>query len=300
MRSLRRSLLSLDLLHPNASKAVAPRPIRELSLDNIISLLAQFPVGCRRTKTVAECRKVVLQVKASPMSLARASLVPHGPTAVGKTAIGLALAERIGAEIISMDSMAVYRGMDIGTAKPSAADRLRVPHHLTDVVSPYEDFSLARYLETAAAIAAEIHSRGREVLFVGGTPLYLKGLLRGIFQGPAADWQFRSDLTESPKGTPPDGSTGDWPRSILRRPPDCTPMTSGESFAPWRSFTRRVTPLVNCSSNSSGACPPNRAGSSSSTALGQCFTNESTAGSRPCLRPDWSMKWPACCPIPAG
>ncbi len=137
------------------------------------------------------------------MSLAAQAWFVTGPTAVGKTAIGLALAERIGAEIISMDSMAVYRGMDIGTAKPSAADRLRVPHHLTDVVSPYEDFSLARYLETAAAIAAEIHSRGREVLFVGGTPLYLKGLLRGIFQGPAADWQFRSDLTRESEGNAP-------------------------------------------------------------------------------------------------
>ena len=124
------------------------------------------------------------------------SLVSHawfltGPTAVGKTAIGLALAEKIDAEIVSMDSMAIYRGMDIGTAKPTAEERQRVRHHLIDSVAPHEDFSLAQYLDTAQAIAEEIKSRGRQVLFVGGTPLYLKGLLRGIFEGPPADWQFR-------------------------------------------------------------------------------------------------------------
>ena len=124
------------------------------------------------------------------------SLVSHawfltGPTAVGKTAVGLALAEKIDAEIVSMDSMAIYRGMDIGTAKPTAEERKQVRHHLIDKVAPHEDFSLARYLDTAQAVAEEINSRGRQVLFVGGTPLYLKGLLRGIFAGPPADWQFR-------------------------------------------------------------------------------------------------------------
>ena len=126
------------------------------------------------------------------------SLVSHawfltGPTAVGKTAVGLALAEKIDAEIVSMDSMAIYRGMDIGTAKPTADQRQRVRHHLIDVCPPSEDFSLAQYLDTAQAVAEEIRSRGRQVLFVGGTPLYLKGLLRGIFEGPPADWQFRLD-----------------------------------------------------------------------------------------------------------
>src|SRR4051794_34595588 len=101
-----------------------------------------------------------------------------GPTAAGKTQVGLELAERIGAEIVSLDSMTLYMGMDIGTAKPTPKDRARVPHHLLDLVSPTEDFSLAEYLDAAHEKIAEIRSRGEEVLFVGGTALYLKSLLR--------------------------------------------------------------------------------------------------------------------------
>ncbi|MGO9113916.1 MAG: tRNA (adenosine(37)-N6)-dimethylallyltransferase MiaA [Thermoguttaceae bacterium] len=127
-----------------------------------------------------------------------------GPTAIGKTAVGLALAEKIDAEIVSMDSMAIYRGLDIGTAKPMAEQRKRVRHHLVDVVDPHEDFSLAQYLEAAQAIAEEIRSRGRQVLFVGGTPLYLKGLLRGIFEGPPADWEFRHLLLRKSQLREPD------------------------------------------------------------------------------------------------
>jgi tRNA dimethylallyltransferase len=119
-----------------------------------------------------------------------------GPTAAGKTGVGLALAARIGAEIISLDSMAVYRGMDIGTAKPSNEERQRVPHHLVDVIEPSEEFSIAQYLDAAASAIHEIRSRGREVLFVGGTPLYLKALLRGLFEGPAADWPRRRELED--------------------------------------------------------------------------------------------------------
>ncbi len=126
-----------------------------------------------------------------------------GPTASGKTAIGLALAEKIDAEIVSMDSMAIYRGMDIGTAKPTPDERKRIRHHLIDRVAPHEDFSLAQYLGAAQAIAEEIQSRGRQVLFVGGTPLYLKGLLRGIFEGPPADWQFRHHLRRQSESREP-------------------------------------------------------------------------------------------------
>jgi tRNA dimethylallyltransferase len=117
-----------------------------------------------------------------------------GPTASGKTAVGLELAERIGAEIVSLDSMAVYRGLDIGTAKPTADERRRVPHHLIDLVSPAEDYSLARYLADAATAVAEIVGRGRVPLFVGGTPLYLKALLRGVATGPPPDWELRRQL----------------------------------------------------------------------------------------------------------
>ncbi len=117
-----------------------------------------------------------------------------GATAVGKTEVALLLAERLGAEIISLDSMAVYRGMDIGTAKPGPDEQSRVPHHLIDVVDPDEEFSVARYLHEAEAAVEAIRGRGREVLFVGGTPLYLKALLRGMESGPAADWELREQL----------------------------------------------------------------------------------------------------------
>ena len=117
-----------------------------------------------------------------------------GATAVGKTQVALALARRINAEIISLDSMAIYRGMDIGTAKPTPEELTQVPHHLIDVVDPCEDFSVERYLTLAHAAISEIRSRGREVLFVGGTPLYLKAMLRGLSSGPPADWQLRDDL----------------------------------------------------------------------------------------------------------
>src|SRR5260221_572017 len=119
-----------------------------------------------------------------------------GPTASGKSAVGLELARRIGAEIISLDSMAVYRGMNLGTAKPSAAERTLIAHHLIDIVNPWEDFSVAQYLDRAHEAVREIQSRGRQPLFVGGTPLYLKALLRGLFSGPAADWNLRSELAE--------------------------------------------------------------------------------------------------------
>ncbi len=117
-----------------------------------------------------------------------------GVTATGKTRIALALAQRLNAEIISLDSMAIYCGMDIGTAKPTPEQQAVVPHHLIDIVDPAEDFSVAQYVEAAHAKIAEIRGRGREVLFVGGTPLYLKALLRGLFEGPPANWTLRREI----------------------------------------------------------------------------------------------------------
>ena len=114
-----------------------------------------------------------------------------GPTASGKTPLALELAERLQAEIVSLDSMAIYRGMDIGTAKPTPADRARVPHHLLDIVAPNESYSLSCYVEAAHRVAGEIQQRGHRVLFVGGTPLYLKALIRGLFMGPPANPEFR-------------------------------------------------------------------------------------------------------------
>jgi tRNA dimethylallyltransferase len=117
-----------------------------------------------------------------------------GPTASGKTAVGLKLARRLNAEIVSLDSMALYRGMDIGTAKPTLEERAAVPHHLVDILEPAEAHSVAQYVEAAHEAVRQIASRLRVPLFVGGTPLYLKALLRGIFSGPPADWALRRRL----------------------------------------------------------------------------------------------------------
>src|SRR5438067_2489076 len=114
-------------------------------------------------------------------------LILTGPTACGKTARALELAERIGGEIVAMDSMTLYRGMDIGTAKPSAAERARVRHHLIDVLEPWESATVNWWLQRAEAACAEIASRGKRAIFVGGTPFYLKALLHGLFPGPPAD-----------------------------------------------------------------------------------------------------------------
>ncbi|HZZ72261.1 MAG TPA: tRNA (adenosine(37)-N6)-dimethylallyltransferase MiaA [Pirellulales bacterium] len=119
-----------------------------------------------------------------------------GPTAGGKTSTGVELARRLGAEIVSLDSMAVYRGMDLGTAKPTVAEQAAAVHHLLDLVDPSDEYSVARYLLDAEQAVQSIQARGKQVLFVGGTPLYLKALLRGIFAGPPADWSFRESLQE--------------------------------------------------------------------------------------------------------
>lgn len=117
-----------------------------------------------------------------------------GPTACGKTALSLSLAARLNAEIVALDSMTLYRGMDIGTAKPSTEERLQAPHHLIDVLDPHQEYSLAEYLQAAESICRDIVHRGRCPLFVGGTGLYLRSVLRGVFAGPAADWELRREL----------------------------------------------------------------------------------------------------------
>jgi tRNA dimethylallyltransferase len=126
----------------------------------------------------------------------RHALILTGPTGSGKSRLALSLAERLGAEIVSMDSMALYRHMDVGTAKPSAEDRRRVPHHLIDVLEPWEPASVAWWLGRAAACCRDIESRGKRALLVGGTPLYLKALLHGLFDGPPADEALRRRLTD--------------------------------------------------------------------------------------------------------
>lgn len=122
------------------------------------------------------------------------ALILSGPTASGKTALALELAERMNAEIIAMDSMTLYRGMDIGTAKPTLDERKRIPHHLIDVLDPWESGNVGWWIEQAAKSCADIEKRGKLPLFVGGTPLYLKALLFGLFDGPPADPEIRRQL----------------------------------------------------------------------------------------------------------
>lgn len=119
-----------------------------------------------------------------------------GPTASGKTRLAVTLAERLGAEIVALDSMTLYREMDIGTAKPTAAERARARHHLLDVLDPAEPSNLDRYLKMAGDATRDILGRGKRVLFVGGSPLYLKALLRGFFEGPGPDERLRAELEE--------------------------------------------------------------------------------------------------------
>lgn len=117
-----------------------------------------------------------------------------GPTATGKTALGVALAESLGGEIISCDSTAVYRGIDIGTDKPTMEERRGIPHHLIDVVGPDETYSAARFACEAAAIAHDIHTRGKWPILVGGTGFYYRALVRGLFPGPERNDALRARL----------------------------------------------------------------------------------------------------------
>lgn len=123
-----------------------------------------------------------------------------GPTAGGKSALAVALALALrergqSAEIVTADAFQIYEGMDIGTAKPTAAEREGVPHHLIDVVEPTERFSVNQWLERAEGLIADLRARGVLPIVVGGTHLYVKALLEGLFQGPPPDAALRAELT---------------------------------------------------------------------------------------------------------
>jgi tRNA dimethylallyltransferase len=117
-----------------------------------------------------------------------------GPTACGKSALGIALAERFGGEVVSCDSTAVYRGFDIGTDKVPLAERRGIPHHMIDVADPTEEYSAARYAREASVAIRGITARGRLPILVGGTGLYYRALTRGFFPGPARDRALRARL----------------------------------------------------------------------------------------------------------
>ncbi len=122
-----------------------------------------------------------------------------GPTGVGKTGLSILLAKALNTEIISADSMQIYRNMDIGTAKPSRKELKEVKHHLIDILSPHESFSAGMFKKMATEIIDGLHKIGRIPIVVGGTGLYIKTLTRGLFEGPGADWTLREELMAKEK-----------------------------------------------------------------------------------------------------
>jgi tRNA dimethylallyltransferase len=121
-----------------------------------------------------------------------------GPTASGKSSVALLLAERLRGEIVSVDSMQVYRGLDIGTAKPTRGERSLVPHHLIDVAEPHETFDAARFIRKAAEAKGDILARGRLPIFCGGTGLYFNALIHGVGTAPAPSPSLRAQLESAP------------------------------------------------------------------------------------------------------
>ena len=123
-------------------------------------------------------------------------IVICGPTGIGKTSVGIELAEKFGGEIVSADSMQIYRYMDIGTAKPTVEEKKCIPHHMIDIVDPDEDYDAVQFSKQARAIIAELDSRDRLPFVVGGTGFYIKALLHGIFQSKPVDPQIRNRLKQ--------------------------------------------------------------------------------------------------------
>ncbi len=122
-----------------------------------------------------------------------------GPTGVGKTGVAILLAKVLNTEIISADSMQIYRYMDIGTAKPSKKELKEVKHHLIDILSPHESFSAGMFKNMATEIIDVLHRKGKIPIVVGGTGLYIKTLTKGLFEGPGADWELRDELSKKEK-----------------------------------------------------------------------------------------------------
>ncbi len=142
-----------------------------------------------------------------------------GPTASGKTELAIRLAESFDGEIVNADSMQVYRGMDIGTAKPSLEERRRIPHHLIDIVDPDEDFSASDFRREASRAIADIHGRGKRAIVVGGTGLYIKALLKGLVDSPSGEETIRRELEETAERL---GGA-----ELLRRLAEVDPETAG-------------------------------------------------------------------------
>jgi tRNA dimethylallyltransferase len=149
----------------------------------------------------------------------RPVVVIAGPTAAGKSGVAIALAERFGGEIVNADSMQVYRHLDIGTAKPSLADRARIPHHLLDVVTPDVVYNAGRYSREARDAASQIHARGAAVFLTGGTGLYIRAFLEGLIEDPDADRGVRQRLEEEGARAAQEGDPARLHRQLAERDP---------------------------------------------------------------------------------
>jgi tRNA dimethylallyltransferase len=125
-----------------------------------------------------------------------------GPTGVGKTSASIALAKHLNTEIISSDSMQIYKYMDIGTAKPSKKERQMVRHHMIDIVEPWDSYSAGEYIKAVQPIIERLHREGKIPIVAGGTGLYIKAMTRGIFSGPSADWDMRNELLSKEQAKP--------------------------------------------------------------------------------------------------
>ncbi len=150
------------------------------------------------------------------MPARRSVIVLVGPTAVGKTELSLSLAEALDTEIVVADSRQVYRGMDIGTSKPTKAERRRVAHHLMDVAEPAEVYSAGRYQRAAIRAIKNIAARGRLPMLVGGTGLYVRAVIYGLWRGPRADWALRRRLEAESRR----GGAGALHRRLMRVDPE--------------------------------------------------------------------------------
>lgn len=125
-----------------------------------------------------------------------------GPTGVGKTAASIILAKHLNTEIISADSMQIYKHMDIGTAKPSIEEQQSIRHHMIDIIEPWESYSTGEYIKTVQPIIENLQKNGKIPIIVGGTGLYIKAMTRGIFKGPSADWDLRNKMLEKERVSP--------------------------------------------------------------------------------------------------
>jgi tRNA dimethylallyltransferase len=152
----------------------------------------------RHDRNFGDLIPCLMPTQQSPRSTldSRPALVITGPTGAGKTQLALRLAESIGGEIVNFDSVQIYRGFDIGSAKPTAEERARVPHHLIDIVDAEEEFNAADFAGRARAVLADISARGRRAILVGGTFFYLRALLAGLPEMPGRDASLRARLRE--------------------------------------------------------------------------------------------------------